>query len=334
MSAASCSIRTKEVNGWLAITLANAIIEVTIVPDKGADIFSFVDVSSGIDVLGKTPWGLRPPGSAPRAGSADAQFLHNYEGAWQELFPNIFTPCIYNGKQIPLHGEVATLPWTMRVEQSDDDKVRIALNVRCQQVPLTLTRRMSLSAHSPELVIHETVQNISESRTPFVWGHHPLLGAPFLEEGCRINTGRCTVHTIDPYEPSTATLAPGRRSIWPNAPRIDGSIADLRKVSGPSAGIHDHVYLTDFERGWIEVENPRLGLAFGLEWDPAVFPWLINWRPFGGSHLPPLEGIYGVAIEPRTTRLNLTAAVEGGDALWLAGGGELSTSLKAILRKR
>jgi len=333
MRANRCSIKTRKINGWAAVTLANSQIEVTLLPDKGADIYSFVDVASGVDVLVKTPWGLLPPVSPARHGSEDDVFLHNYEGAWQELFPNCFTPCTYRGKQIPLHGEVATLPWTLRVDQETDELVQITLEARCRLLPLRLTRSMRLSALSPTLVIEETVRNEGDERLQFVWGHHPVLGAPFLEAGCRIETGPCDMHTPkQSYEPASASLAAGQRAKWPHALRVDGGLADLRQVSGPEAGTHDHAYLTGFKRGWIEVENPRLALAFRLEWDPEVFRWIINWRPFGGSHRAPLEGIYGMGVELWSSGSNLEGAIEAGDALALEAGCSLETSFRASLR--
>src|SRR4051794_37084744 len=94
--------------GWRAIELARDAVAVTVLPDKGADIYSLVDRASGIDVLMKTPWGLQPPGSPPREGSAGMAFLHNYEGAWQELLPNTNDPCVVDGREYPFHGDIAT----------------------------------------------------------------------------------------------------------------------------------------------------------------------------------------------------------------------------------
>jgi len=331
MSIRGCSITLTEINGWTAVTLANSAISVTVLPQKGADIYSFVDNASGIDVLAKTPWGLQPPGAPARAGSGTFEFLHNYEGAWQELLPNTLFPSTYEGRSIPMHGEVATLPWDLCVERDDLDEVRICLKVKCRQIPLALTRRMSLSRSAPVLTIDETVYNFSDRKVLFAWGHHPLLGAPFIEAGCRIDVGKATVHVKQPAEPATATLAADQRTTWPYAMRIDGSRADLRDIPGPDANTHDHAYLTEFEQGWVQIENPRLALTFRLEWDPTVFRWLINWRPLGGSHTAPLEDVYGIAIEPWSTDWNLDAAIQGGDALSLEGWCTLSTSLKAAL---
>jgi hypothetical protein len=321
------------VRGWPAVTLANPFVSVTVLPDKGADIYTFIDLESGTDVLFKTPWGLQPPGSPPRPGSGEFGFLQNYEGGWQELFPNTFLPCRYEGREIPLHGEVATLPWEVRIDREDDEEIRVSFLVACRQMPLSLTRTMRLSRSQPTLMIDETVENLSDGGVSFVWGHHPTLGAPFLEAGCRIDCGQCSVVTPkDLFEPATASIEAGQRGNWPLLRRINSGYVDLREITGPDASTHDHAYLTDFQNGWIEVLNPRLGLTFSLEWDPEVFKWLVNWRPFGGSRVPPLDGIYAMGIEPWVASSNLAAAIDAGNALTVGPRGIFRTSLKATLR--
>src|SRR6266581_3346376 len=84
-----------------------------------------------VDLLFKGPWGLRPPGAPPLEGSGDDEFMWNYAGGWQELFPSVNESCSYRGRRIPFHGEVATLPWQHEV-LSDSD-VRFA--TRCRETP-------------------------------------------------------------------------------------------------------------------------------------------------------------------------------------------------------
>src|SRR5215831_21050011 len=90
-------IRESVVHGWPAVHLTSDLLEVTVLPSKGADIYALTDLASGIDPLFKAPWGLQPPGSPPRSGSDGAAFLANYEGGWQELFPNTNDPASYHG---------------------------------------------------------------------------------------------------------------------------------------------------------------------------------------------------------------------------------------------
>ena len=99
-------IRTGTLNGHRAIYLENDLLRVCILPDKGADIAELIHKPSGVDCLAKTPWGLKPPGAAPAT-----DFLENYEGGWQEMFPSSNDACEVRGHAIPFHGETPLLPW-------------------------------------------------------------------------------------------------------------------------------------------------------------------------------------------------------------------------------
>jgi hypothetical protein len=108
-------------------------------------------------------------------------------------------------------------------------------------------------------------------------------------------------------------------------------MADLSRIPGPEAGSHDDVFLTDLDGGWAELANPALGLGFRLDWDPAVFRWVISWQPFGGAHAMPLRGAYGLGIEPWTSGGNLEAAMASGEAVALPGHGQLETTVSASI---
>ena len=315
-----------EISGWRAVTLENDSLAVTVLPDKGADIYALVDKTSGLDVLFKAPWGLEPPGAPPREGSGELEFLWNYEGTWQELFPSANDPCRYGGEPIPFHGEVATLPW--EVAEADG---RLRCAVRCRRTPFLLERVMRLEGST--LVLDETVTNESGEAAHFVWGHHCVVGPPFLEAGCRLHAPARTLVTIPEAFEETARLRPGQRSRWPHADLRDGGTVDLSVVPGPEARSHDDVYLTDLGGGWVAVENPRLGVTFRLEWDPAVFRWIIAWQPYGGAEAMPLAGAYALGVEPWISRLNLEDAVAAGEAFELAGGASFATTVRATIER-
>lgn len=316
------------VNGHPAIRLENDLLRVAVLPGKGADVCEFVHRPSGVDFLLKTPAGLRPPGPRP-----PADFLENYEGGWQELLPNANDACQYRGAQIPFHGEVALLPWDWVVERDDEAESAVRLTVRCRQTPFRLERVMRLRQREPALELVETLTNDSPSPADFVWGHHLVLGGSFLGAGCRLELPASLLVTPEElYEPATARLAPGQREPWPWARGRrpgDAQRIDLRAIPGPEAHTHDDAYLTGLAQGYAAVTNPRLALTFRLEWDPQVFPWVVLWQPYGGADLPPLTGIYGLGLEPWTSRFNLEQAVRHGQARTLEGGQSLTTTLRA-----
>jgi Domain of unknown function (DUF4432) len=322
-----------EVAGWPAVTLANELVGVTVLPAKGADIHAFVDVPTGTDVLFKAPWGLQPPGAPPREGSDGAPFLENYEGGWQELFPNANDPCVYRGRDLPFHGEVATEEWEWDVVEQADTALAVRFAVECPRSPLRLERVMRLRPGSGSVELDETVTNLGDEPEQFVWGHHCVLGAPLVGAGAHLRTPARTVVTIPEMWEGTARLEPGRRSAWPHAPLRAGGEVDLSVVPGPEQGSHDDVYLCDLEGGWAEVVNDRLGLGFRLDWDPSVFRWIISWQPYGGAEAMPLRGAYGLGVEPWVSQGNLEQAVAAGTALEVAPGAHLRTTLTASIRR-
>lgn len=320
------------VAGWRSVVLENDVLRVVVLPDKGAEIHQIVDRRSGTKILFEGPWGLQPPGAPPLPGSGEDAFMWNYAGGWQELFPSVNEACDYRGRRIPFHGEVASLPWQHEVLESEEGGARVRFWTRSRQVPFLLERVLRLCADEATLAIEGTVVNESSEDAHFVWGHHCVIGPPFLEAGCRLEIpARTIVTSPELWEPETARLEPSRREPWPLAPLRAGGSVDLREIPGAETGSHDDLYVTELDAGWLAVSNPRLDLTFRLEWDHALFGWIVLWQPYGGAVAPPLTGSYALGIEPWTSMLNLERAVAAGAATELAAGASLTTSLQARL---
>ena len=155
---------------------------------------------------------------------------------------------------------------------SGGDEVRVRFWTDSRATPFRVERTLGLREGEAELVIEGTVNNRSAEAAHFVWGHHCVVGPPFLEPGCRLEIpARTIVTTPELWEPETARLEPGRRVPWPLAPLRDGGTVDLREIPGPETGSHDDLYVTDLDEGWLSVSNPRLSLGFRLEWDHELF---------------------------------------------------------------
>jgi galactose mutarotase-like enzyme len=317
------------VRGHTAVWLENEFLRLGVLPDKGADIFEFTCRPDGLQLLMESPAGLRPP-----SGKPPVDFLENYEGAWQELFPNHGDACEVQGQTIPMHGEVALLPWEVRQMRENAVETVLHLQVRCRKTPFLLERIMRLRAGEAKLEILEKVTNESDRPCAFVWGHHVTLGEAFLKDGSRLEVAAKTIRTPDPvYEPKTARLAAGQEGRWPLARGQGGQPVDLQLIPGRQAHSHDDAYLGGLERGHYSVSSPRAGLRFSLDWDEKVFPWVVLWQPYGGAELPPLTGMYGVGIEPWVSRFPLAEAVRKGEARTLGGGQSLETGLEASVER-
>ncbi len=323
-------LSTGYILGHPAVWLENEYLKISVLPEKGADIFDFIFKPSGIDFLYKTSPGLQPPGSHP---PKDA--IENYEGGWQELFPNTGDTCQHKGKIIPTHGEVAILPWDLTVIRDDPSETIILLTVCTRIFPFRVERWMKLRRGEPVLAIEEKVTNLSNTNLDFVWGHHLVLGGTFLENGCQYQATARTIFVPDqPKEARYARLAPGQRQPWPWAlARSSETPIDLRIIPGPDSHSHDDVFLTDLEQGRAAITNPRLGLVFTLKWDATIFGCLVMWQPFGGLDMPPWAGSYGVGMEPWTTCSNLEGAVRAGKFHQLGPKEVLSTKFYASVTK-
>jgi galactose mutarotase-like enzyme len=328
----ACSLSASERAGWRAIVLENEHLRVVVLPEKGADIFELVHLGTGIDVLFKTPWGLQRRGAPAREGTDDTPFLRNYEGGWQELFPSAGDPCFYRDRPVAFHGEVATSSWTDNSVVNTAEELAVEFAVQCQNPPLRLSRIIRLRAASPTINIEERVDNDDDSSADFVWGHHCVLGPPFIEEGARFELAAGSLSTPVQTWEETARLRPGQRSPWPMAEDKSGSRIDLTRVAGPDTGSHDDVFITGLSQGRAVVHNPRLDLTFVMTFDHHLFRWVVSWQPFGGAKAMPLAGSYGLGVEPWTSPLNLEEAVRAGDTVSLGAGQSLETVLSVTLK--
>ena len=136
----------------------------------------------------------------PRARSRTS-FLDRYAGGWQELFPSTNDETTYRGETIPFHGEVALLPW--ECEQRDG---ALDCRVRCERTPFLLERTLRFDGG---LIVEERVTNEGDDAAHFTWGHHLVLGPPFLEPGSRLEIPARTIVTIPELWEDTARLEPG-----------------------------------------------------------------------------------------------------------------------------
>src|SRR5581483_6587552 len=173
------SVRQTEIApGVRGLVLSNHQLEVTVLPDKGADIYSLVHRPTGLDVLFKTPWGLRAPGFWPAVGTSMGRWLEAYPGGWQLLLPNGGDECLEGGAPWGFHGEAALARWHI----GDHSVAGATLENTLFPVPLHVRREFALDG--PVLRLVEVLTNLSGHEVEVMWSHHPAFGAPFLDESC------------------------------------------------------------------------------------------------------------------------------------------------------
>lgn len=323
--------------GVPALVLENDLIGVTILPSKGADIYELISKADGIDVLWKSPWGLRPPGVTHSAVDSAAAWLEAYEGGWQVLFPNGGNANVYRGVELNFHGEASLAAWDYEIIETDGEAAEVRLSTRLRRSPFHIERTMRVEAGKPVLLIRERVTNQGREELEAMWGHHPAFGAPFLSGACRIDTNARTVHADDVITSGLNPLDPGGVSTWPHGER-DGVATDLSVVAGPDDPPHETMaYLTDFEgdHAWYGITNTALGLGVGLVWPKVVFPYAWFWQEMhAGAGFPWYGEVYVMAIEPNSSMPGhgLSAVIEKtGTHLSIPAGASREVAFAAVL---
>lgn len=286
--------------GYRMAVLENDELRVSVLLDKGADIVEFQHKPSGTDFLWWTPWGLHPKGGmVPSSALKEGAFGDYYEGGWQEIFPSGGVPNVHQGTEFGLHGEASLQTWDARILEDGADAVALEATVTTYRSPFRLTRRMALKRGVAALFIENRAENLSGVAVDAQWGQHPAVGAPFLNEHCRVDLppARCVLH---PGEPGADSRFPkGAEGAWPHLRAKDGGKVDLSRFPKAGQASSDLVYLTGMKRGWYGITDTRRKVGFGLAWDIKLWPHLWYWQMFHGSKRAPFWGrTYNTALEP------------------------------------
>jgi len=80
-----CAVSEQTIGGGhKAVTIENELLAITVLPEKGADIYRWIYKPRDMDVLWKSPWGLRHPrGMIATTSTTEEAWLEHYEGGWQ-----------------------------------------------------------------------------------------------------------------------------------------------------------------------------------------------------------------------------------------------------------
>ncbi len=321
--------------GFKTVVMENELIRVSILADKGTDIFEFLYKPLDLDFMWRNPLGFRHPAKyIPSVHSSFGNFMDYYHGGWQEIFPIGSGPCEVNGAEFGLHGEAALLPWETMIVKDTEEEVSVTFKLQTYRTPFELTKTLTLKANKPILYITESVTNKGEMEMDFMWGHHPAFGGRFLNEHCVIDVPPCKVETSEDASPYNR-VAPGIFTDWPMVQAMDSpEKVDLSKVAPKSSQKMDMVFLTELTDGWYGITNTQLKAGFGMRWDKSLFKHLWYWMVYGGAMGAPSYGrFYTLALEPFTSYTihgRFPEIIKEGGQQKLGPGKTLSTEFMAL----
>jgi len=335
MASVPCSMRERVLpSGFRTIRLENQFLAVTVLPEKGADIYALVYKPRRTDVLWKSPWGLKKPGTGivSTGASTEAAWLEHYEGGWQMIFPNGGDECRYKNAVLNFHGEASVLPWDYEVLRKTSALVSVRFTVQLYRSPFRIHRTLTVERSLAALLLHETIENTAEEDLHFMWGQHPAFGAPFLTGGSRLRMPARTFTAHDAEISPSSRIAPKTTGPWPKVHGKRGTV-DLSLLPPTAERVTEFGYVSGLEEGWYSLSNPAFGLGFGFAWPKKIFPYVWFWQELRGSFGYPWYGrCYVMAVEPFTSvpGCGLERAIAAGTAPVLTAGASVEARFAAV----
>ena len=326
-----------------AVAIENEHLRVT-VTEEGGHVAEILEKQSGANPLWNPPWNSIEPSaySAEKypeyGGGADGKLLAGILGhnLCLDLFGGPSAEEMAAG--IDPHGEASVASYDL-----SDSGTSLVARAKFPLAEIHFERRISLHGNNIRFV--ETVENLAATDRPIGWTQHVTLGPPFIEPGKTEFRASGAESKVFEGEFSVADyLKPGAEFTWPNAPRRDGSVCDLRVYNDASVSggytaqlmspMHKHAFFTAY--------SPSLKVAIGYIWKQSDFPWMGIWEenrsrmgtPWNGQTIT--RGMeFGVSPFPESRR----AMVERGKLFgvptyrWLPAKGRLAAEYWASVRR-
>lgn len=288
------------------MVLENELLRISVLADKGADIFELAHKPSDTEFMWRTPWSVRDVSKwVPSTGKGDNIWHDAYIGGWQTIAPTGGPPQPgYMGTaDVGQHTEATLMPWDVQIIEDTPERVTAKFWVRTVRAPFWIEKTITLESGSPVVTVTDTITNEAEEPAEVEWGQHVALGEPFLTENCILDLPGASHFTPrESEETGKARLKAGVKGQWPEATAPDGSPVDLRMIPPKSARQADYMVFKDLKDGWYALTNPDKGVGFGLVWPKETFKYLWYWQVFGGgSGYPWYNRTYNVGLEPFTS---------------------------------
>ena len=290
--------------GLKTVVLENELLRVSVLADKGADIFELVHKPSDTDFMWRTPWSVRDVSKwVPSTGWGAGVWHDAYIGGWQTIAPTGGQPQTYAGADIGQHTEATLMPWDVQILEDTPERVSAKFWVRTVRTPFWIEKTLTLESGSAVLTVEDSVTNEAAEPAEAEWGQHVALGEPFLTENCIFDLpGANHFAPREAEETGACRIKPGTSGQWPDAEGADGETVDLRMFPAKSERLADYMVFKDLSDGWYAVTNPDRGVGIGLVWPKETFKYLWYWQVFGGGSGYPWYGRnYNVGLEPFTS---------------------------------
>ena len=319
----------------MSINLTNESIEVTITPDRGADITRLVDRETGIQVFAESPTGLVTR-SATSSGSSLVQWISGYPGGWQILVPNAGTEREWAGVTQGYHGEASLAKWDIRSFKPD----RLEVETYLLTAPLHITRTVTIKGQLLSVV--DRITNQASQPTSFRLCQHPAFGDDFLDDSSYLEIA-ARRFLADGENPGS--LVARDQTGTPEEVFKPGPRATTVLLPGPGSGESLSGAFTEFPTQSdgstttsVTFVSPNKGLSARLSWDTNIYPHAWFWIEANATPTWPwFRRLYSVAVEPSNVLPGSggsQAGLErGGPGTTLEGGETLTSEVTLELKR-
>ena len=266
-----------EESGFGVYGLRSPSTEIRVAPELGAKILSLKNLETGRE------WVWRPPGPFRlfRNQPGDPFERSTLVGA-DECLPTV-APCKWKGRNLPDHGEVWSIPWT--VDRHAWEQGRIKTTVATPVSPFVFERTIRLEEN--EVRLDYGIRSVSSEREPFIWAFHPLLE---IVEGDRIELPADVRSARVESASGLPDIPHGSVRSWPEpVPGVELERMDFGSYRPACA----KMFVESPGEGRAAIVNSRTGESLTLEFDARQNPALGIWLTRGGWH-----GYEHVALEP------------------------------------
>ena len=304
------------------LIVENDKIAITFLPGNGCDIADINFKPSDTSFLWRTNKGLSS--LLQKEAAITDRFNQTYHGGWFEAFPNVGLACNHKGIQFEPYDEVKYLQWDFQIVKDSPEELVISFFVNTLKTSFSLEKTFTLREGSTSFLLEERITNNGKEPAPYQWGHHPLLGKPFLSHDCMIDFPGAYIDTFFEFE--NARVDQGVKGEWP---MVKGKSGQVNLTGFPAEGsdINDLYWLSGLKSNWIGVRNDKLNLGIGFAWDDSVFNHCLLWINANGDKGHPHFGdAYTLCIMPSTSGIHtMEAEAREGVIRYLKPGGSVGS---------
>jgi len=309
----------------MVLTVASEDFEVSITPNRGADIVGITDRATGLQLLAVSPTG-DVGASAAASGNSMEQWMRGYPGGWQILAPNAGPERVHDGVTQGYHGEASLAQWRVLKQSATSVTLATALLT----APLKIERNISVEGACVK--VEDVVTNLAPEPCSFRLVQHPAFGAPFLDERSYLALPTATL-VADATAPGTlihaGAVGPPDKLL--RAGPIPNSIA----LPGPGSSQSLFGAFTDFDSGedasatnGVTFFSPTHGFGIQLSWGRSTYPHAWFWiEANAGSGWPWFKRLFSIAVEPSNVLpgegMETNGYQRGGLGTTLASGSSL-----------